>query len=251
MEKILLKKSFQINNFKEINYNSLWGCKGIFTTIRLSGKTPKLILIENHIKKLNKDLKHFDINFTLTKNFLNVFLNKYSLIKNYNHLLRIAINKKIISLSLRKRISPEKIFTAKMINYQRVLPEYKNLQYKKIISLQKNINLQKEEIIFYNKKIILEGSTTNIIFAIDNKLVIPKQFYYYGITLTYLINKFKNIIQKKDITISSISNFTEIILVGSGKGVVSLSSIEELNWNRSSKKMYNLVNQKYLKLLNR
>ena len=65
------------------------------------------------------------------------------------------------------------------------------------------------------------------------------------------MNKFKNIIQKKDITISSISNFTEIILVGSGKGVVSLSSIEELNWNRSSKKMYNLVNQKYLKLLNR
>ena len=82
-------------------------------------------------------------------------------------------------------------------------------------------------------------------------LVIPKKFYYYGITLTYLVNKFKNIIQKKDITISSISNFTEIILVGSGKGVVSLSSIEELNWNRSSKKMYNLVNQKYLKLLNR
>ena len=43
MEKILLKKSFRIKDLQIINFNSLWGYKGIFTTIRLVGKKPKLI----------------------------------------------------------------------------------------------------------------------------------------------------------------------------------------------------------------
>ena len=46
MEKILLKKSFRVKDLKIINFNPLWGHKGIFTTIRLFGKKPKLILVE-------------------------------------------------------------------------------------------------------------------------------------------------------------------------------------------------------------
>ena len=59
---------------------------------------------------------------------------------------------------------------------------------------------------------------------------------------SYLINR-------KDINISSLHQFSEILLVGSGKGVVSISFIKEFNWYRSSMKMYNLLSKKYAKIL--
>ena len=65
MEKILLKKSFRVKDLKIINFNSLWGYKGIFTTIRLVGNKPKLILAEEHIKKLNRDSSRLSINYKL------------------------------------------------------------------------------------------------------------------------------------------------------------------------------------------
>ena len=169
MENILLKKSFHAKNFKLLKFNSLWGYKGIFTTIRLFGKEPNFILVDQHLKKLNKDLRYFGIDVKISKNFLTNFLNKYSKIKNYDHLLRIAVTKKIISLSLRKRNKDHKYFTAKFFRFQRALPNFKNLQYKKIISLQKKINLQKEEILFYfNNKMIKVWRTKIIHSKFDN-----------------------------------------------------------------------------------
>ena len=141
------------------------------------------------------------------------------------------------------------MFKAQIYRYQRILPSFKNLQYKKIISLQNKINLKKEEIIFYNKNKILEGSTTNIICVKDNKLFIPRTSYYYGITLEYLIKKIPFKVHKKDINVKNLDEFTELLLVGSGKGVVSISSIQKLNWYRSSMKIYNFLFKKYSKLL--
>ena len=46
----------------------------------------------------------------------------------YNHLLRIALNKDIISISLRKRIKPKLNFNLKLINLKRQKPEFKNLK---------------------------------------------------------------------------------------------------------------------------
>ena len=248
MEKILLKKSFRVKDLKTINFKSLWGYKGIFTTIRLVGKKPKLILVEEHIKKLNNDTSHFGINYKLSKKFLLNFINN-SKIKNYDHLLRIAITKKILSISIRKRNKEGKFFKAQLYRYQRILPSFKNLQYKKIISLQKKINLQKEEILFYFNNKILEGSTTNLIFVNGNKLFIPKNYYYYGITLEYLIKNLPYKIYRTDINISSLHQFSEILLVGSGKGVVSISFIKQFNWYRSSMKIYNFLSKKYSKIL--
>ncbi len=251
MENILLKKSFRVKDLKTISFNSLWGYKGVFTTIRLIGNKPNLILVEEHLKKLNRDMCYFNINFKISKKFLLKFIKNNSKIKNYDHLLRVAITKKILSLSLRKRNKDNKIFTAQIYRYQRILPNFKNLQYKKIISLQKNINLKKEEIIFYKKNKILEGSTTNIICVKNNKLYIPKNSYYYGITLSYLLKKLRYKAKKTDIIISNLSKFDEILLVGSGKGIVSISSITQLNWYRSSMKIYNFLSKKYSKLLNK
>ena len=249
MENILLKKSYHVKDLKNVKFNSLWGYNGVFTTIRISGNKPNLVLIDQHLKKLNKDSNFFGISFKVSKQFLINFIHTNSKIKNYDHLLRVAVTKKLISLSLRKRNKEEKNFTAHIYRYQRSLPSFKNLQYKKILSLQKKINLQKEEILFYNKSKILEGSTTNLIFVKNNQLFIPKNSYYLGITLSYLTKTIPYKIKKIDILISNFYEYSEILLVGSGKGVVSISSIDQLNWYRSSLKMYKSILKEYSKVL--
>ena len=249
MENILLKKSYHVKDLKNVKFNSLWGYNGVFTTIRISGNKPNLVLIDQHLKKLNKDSNFFGISFKVSEQFLINFIHTNSKIKNYDHLLRVAVTKKLISLSLRKRNKEEKNFTAHIYRYQRTLPSFKNLQYKKILSLQKKINLQKEEILFYNKSKILEGSTTNLIFVKNNQLFIPKNSYYFGITLSYLIKTIPYKIKKIDILISKLYEYSEILLVGSGKGVVSISSIDQLNWYRSSLKMYKSILKEYSKVL--
>ena len=249
MENILLKKSYHVKDLKTVKFNSLWGYNGVFTTIRISGNKPNLVLIDQHLKKLNKDSNFFGISFKVSKQFLINFIHTNSKIKNYDHLLRVAVTKKLISLSLRKRNKEEKNFAAHIYRYQRTLPSFKNLQYKKILSLQKKINLQKEEILFYNKSKILEGSTTNLIFVKNNQLFIPKNSYYFGITLSYLIKTIPYKIKKIDILISNLYEYSEILLVGSGKGVVSISSINQLNCYRSSLKMYKSILKEYSKVL--
>ena len=53
MENFLFKKSYQLNTFLSLPYKSLWGANGIFTTIRLYGDSPELILLDEHLKKFN------------------------------------------------------------------------------------------------------------------------------------------------------------------------------------------------------
>ena len=48
-------------------------------------------------------------------------------------MLRIALNKKILSISLRKRIQPNLNFDLKLVTLKRQKPEFKNLKYKEIL----------------------------------------------------------------------------------------------------------------------
>jgi branched-subunit amino acid aminotransferase/4-amino-4-deoxychorismate lyase len=121
----------------------------------------------------------------------------------------------------------------------------KNLHYKKILSLQKDIDMQKKEILFYSKKMILEGSTTNLIMIKNNQLIVPKGNYYKGITMSYLLKKFTNKYIFKSITSSDLLSADEIILVGSGKGVVKVSSIPQIKWFSSSSKMFKRLSSIY------
>ena len=45
--------------------------------------------------------------------------------------------------------------------------------------------------------------------------------------------------------IDTMSKYDEIILIGSGKGVVSVKTIEKIGWKRKSLKLFNLLNNHY------
>lgn len=239
------KKSYNFNSFNSVKYDHLWGSKGIFTTVRVVGTNPRYIFLKDHLRQLNKGLKKQNINFVLTEKKLLELIPNQLHIKKFNHLLRIAVKQNLISISLRPRLTPSNNFQCQLVNYQRVNARVKNLHYKKILSLQKDIDMQKKEILFYSKKIVLEGSTTNLIMIKNNQMIVPKGNYYKGITMNYFLKKFINKYIFKFITLSDLLSADEIILVGSGKGVVKVSSIPQIKWFSSSSKMFKRISSIY------
>ena len=240
MVKYLLKKSYQRKNLKEIKFDDLWNKEGVFTTMWIYGTPPKILFFKSHIDNLLKSLKVFKIYESEIKNKIFKLIDKnIHKKKSYNHLLRIALNKKIISISLRNRIKPKKKFGIKLVNYKRIKPEFKNLKYKKILSYLSNMNTSKEDIALCVKNKIFETGTSNLLFVSNNKIYSPKNKYYKGTNFKFYEKKFKII--KKDILLNELNQFDEIILVGSGKGVVSTSYIKDHYWKRRKKTVFNSI----------
>ena len=61
MATFLLKKSYQLSNLKEVPFQDLWGSRGVFTTMRMIGKPPRLILLKPHLNNLLVSTKKYKI----------------------------------------------------------------------------------------------------------------------------------------------------------------------------------------------
>ena len=150
----------------------------------------------------------------------------------------------MISISLRKKLKVKSNFSLKLINYKRIDPEYKNLKYKKILNFLKKMNTTKSDIALYKNNKILESGTSNLLFIKKNKIYSPINSFYKGTTLKFFTKKIKNI-KKKNIFVDSLNDYDEIIIIGSGKGVVSVSSINKPFWKRKSLKSYRYLSKIY------
>ena len=245
MATYLLKKSFQLKDLKETKFKDLWGDHGVFTTMWIFGKPSKILFFESHIRNLIKSLKTYGImKKSLKKDILKLINKNLTKNKKYNHLLRVALNKKIISISLRKRIKPKLNFDLKLVNLKREKPQYKNLKYEKILSYLSKMDNSRSDIGLVSNKKILETGTSNLLFVKDKKFFTPKKDYYQGNTFKYFKTKIKRII-KKDIFINELNHYDEIILIGSGKGVASVKTIKDINWRRKNLNKFYILSKYY------
>ena len=251
MATYLLKKSYQLKDLKQIEFEDLWGDHGIFTTMWIFGKPAKILFLDNHLKNLILSLKRYQIKKkSLKTDILKIIDKNLSKKRKYNHLLRIAINKKIISISLRKRVKPKLNFNLKLIKLKREKPKFKNLKYKKILSYLTKMDNSRSDIALVSNKKLLETGTSNLLFVKDQKFFTPKKDYYEGNTYKFFKTKIRKII-KKDILVKEIKNYDEILLLGSGKGVTSVRTINEIKWKRKNLKIYNDLNKIFLKEIKR
>ena len=243
----LLKKSYQHKTLKEVNFKDLWGDKGVFTTMRILGKPAKIIFFKNHIKNLIKSLKVYKLNRVNTKNNilklikLNVDKNRY-----YNHLFRVAVNKKIISVSLRDRKTPKLKFNLKLINHKRIDPKLKNLKYKLIIKHLSKIDNTTSDVGLCSEKKILESGTSNLFFIKKDKIYSPSKNIYKGVTYDFFKKKIDKI-HSKEILVNTLFDYDEILLIGSGKAVTSVETINKIKWRRKSLKYYKILSNFYKK----
>ena len=241
----LLKKSYQLKDLKEIKFHDLWEEHGIFTTMWIFGRPAKILFFENHLKNLLKSLNVYRIkNKFLKKNILDIINNNLSKKKKYNHLLRIAVNKRIISISLRRRFKPKLNFNLKLVKLKREKPQFKNLKYKKILSYLSNMDNSKSDIALISNEKILETGTSNLLFVKDQKFFTPKKDYYEGNTYKFFRKKIRKI-SKKDILLKEIKDYDEILLLGSGKGVTSVKTINEIKWKRKNLKKFKFLSKYY------
>jgi len=246
MVTLLLKKSYLHKDLKEIKFNDLWNAHGVFTTMRIIGKNKKILFFKDHIDNLLQSLKIYKLNRrNLKKNILKLIKLNLKINKNFDHLLRVAVNNKMISISLRKRNKTKLNFNLKLLDYKRVDPEHKNLKYKKILSILKKLDNRKYDIALYKNNKFLETGTSNLLFIKNNKIFSPKNNLYIGTTFKFFKKKIKIIL--KDIYLKEIKNYEEIILIGSGKAVTSVSRIEELKWKRKSFRTFNKLENIYKK----
>ena len=245
MATLLLKKSYLHKDLKEIKFHDLWNSYGVFTTMRVIGKPPKILFFKEHIDNLFRSLKIYKINKkNIKQNILNLIKLNLSKKKNYDHLFRVAANHKMISISLRKRFKPKSNFILQLVNYKRIDPEYKNLKYKKILNFLNKMDTTKSDIALYKNNKILESGTSNLLFIKNNKIYSPIDSFYKGTTLKFFIKKIKKI-KKINIFADSLNQYDEIIIIGSGKGVTSVSSIEQTLWKRKSLKNYRILSKIY------
>ena len=251
MATYLLKKSYLLKNLKEVNFQDLWEHHGVFTTMRIINNPPKILFFDNHIDNLINSLKRYKIKKkTIKKDIIKVINDNLSKKISYNHLLRVAVSRNIISISLRKRLLPKLNFNLKLVNLKRNNPKYKNLKYKKILSHLSKIDSSVSDIGIVNKKKLLETGTSNLLFVKDGKIYSPLNSFYEGITLKFFKTKIKKII-KKNIYINTLKNYDEVILLGSGKGIVSVKSIDQIKWRRKSKETYYKFLKLYLSAINK
>ena len=244
MVTLLLKKSYRHKDLKEIKFNDLWNAYGVFTTMRVIGKSAKILFYKAHIDNLISSLKIYKIyKKNLKKNITKLIKSNLKINKNYDHLLRVASNNKIISISLRKRPIPRSNFKLKLVNYKRVDAKYKNLKYIKILKILSKLDTTKFDIALYKNKKILETGTSNFLFIKNNKIFSPDRDCYKGTTIKYFSKKIK--INFTNIFLNNLSDYDEILIIGSGKGVVSISSIEKNTWKRKSLKFFNKLTKIY------
>ena len=244
MVKYLLKKSYSRKDLKEKEFKDLWNAHGVFTTMWIYGKPQKILFFKEHITNLIKSTKTYKIyDQNLKKNIFKIIKSNLNKQKKYNHLLRVAVTKNLISISLRNKLKIKKNLQIKLVDYNRINPEHKNLKYKFILKNLSKMDNTKSDIALCSNGKILETGTSNIIFTKDNEYYSPLRKFYRGVNLKFFEKHFK--IKKTNITIDNLNEFDEILLIGSGKGVSTVSSIQKKKWNRKKYKSYEMFISKY------
>ena len=86
-------------------------------------------------------------------------------------------------------------------------------------------------------------------------LIIPKRHFrdYFDLTNDELVacNDLIKKINKKDIPINTLSKYDEIILIGSGKGVASVKTVDKIGWKRKNLKKFKFLSKQYESVINK
>ena len=85
-----------------------------------------------------------------------------------------------------------------------------------------------------------------MLFIKKNKIYSPSKNIYKGVTYSFFKKKLCKIINK-EILISSLIEYDEILLIGSGKAVTSVETIKKINWKRKDLKYYKILSNLYKK----
>jgi hypothetical protein len=154
-------------------------------------------------------------------------------------LVRVCLLEDCLALYARPANPTDPELSAKILRHLRPVPKAKSTFDKELYGRLGELDIGMEDflIVHPTDDRVLESATSNLLFARDDHLVVPEEDMLPGIVLSQLlsnINVFE--IDRRSPTLDELVTFDEIILCGSGREVVSLATIPEVGWQRSSEK---------------
>ena len=230
-----------------------WGIKGTFSTLRLC-KQNHIPFLDLYINRLIESAKTLQLGWYPNQNFIKDKLFEYISQNSLSEkLIRICLFEKMIGISDRAIISDSKPVEGWLMNYKRPIPSIKSTFEKELYGRLSELDLSTEDWIIKDPKDneIRETATSNLIFVRGNELIIPEKKILQGIVINKLIPELK-----KSFTILreipkdyEISQFSEILLCGTGRGVAPLQELSELGWSSNSNEIFLKVRSLYNMLI--
>jgi len=231
-----------------------WGRPGAFTTFRVFPNR-KVPFLAKHVDRLLDSARRLHLSWLPDSSEIEDRAYRYIDERGdaFTGLVRICLFADLLGLSDRPAASDGHPVDGWLLHHRRPEPLAKSTADKELYGALSELDTQKEDWIIIDPKDndLRETATSNLIFASGKNLLIPEKFILQGIVLRQLLpllqSKFS--ITRGSPKDSDLSDFSEILLCGSGRGVAPLSSLSELGWSTRSDTVFNQVRQIYDSLI--
>lgn len=227
-----------------------WGLSGVFSTLRkfANGHLP---FREDYLERLLDSANRIEINWIPNKNELSDRLDEFLCNRpdDFDGLVRICLFNDLLGISERPALSDGNAVKGRILEYRRPDPSAKCTGEAQLYGRLSELDIANEDwiIIDPEKRDLRESATSNLIFVRENQLVIPQFSILPGIILRKLLpfleSEFSVI--RSSPQENDISEFEEIILCGTGRGVAPLTNLPELGWSSRSNQIFQKTRSKY------
>jgi len=240
-----------------------------FDFFRIYNRKP--FYFEEHFKRFSNTVKEMGLKIPYSKNEILNILNKLVLRnKNKDYHVKFVLtggetkfgikpSKPIFFIIFEKMQNlPKSVYKkgAQLFTneYLRTLPTSKTSNYLNAVLLQKEKEKNKAiEILYVNKGLVLECSTSNI-FIVKNKVIItPRDNVLKGITRSKVLeiaqkNKFKTV--ERDIKVNELKTADEVFITATNKKIVPIIKIDDFLISKGEVgSISKFLNEEYSKLI--
>ena len=220
-----------------VAYQEPWGEAGAFSTLRLdvgSGWSCPYF-IDRHVDRLFNTFEDLGWSALFKPDWVEDTVKSYieaNVTEKGRYLIRMMMSDVILSLRIIPHEEPSVDFCGYLWTYERPYPLHKTLDYEDILSALENIDRQSEEwILLDSSQRVLEGTTTCPIFVNGSEWLVPAADRLESISMGILCESMGiDALPEAEIHTKDIKQFNEILLCGSGKGVVRINNCPELDW---------------------
>jgi 4-amino-4-deoxychorismate lyase len=231
-----------------------WGRPGAFTTFRVFPNR-KIPFLPNHLDRLLDSARRLHLPWLPHSTEIQDRAHRYidELGDAFTGLVRICLFEDLLGLSDRSAASDGQPVDGWLLHHRRPEPLAKSTADKELYGALSELDVQKEDWIIIDPKDndLRETATSNLIFASGKNLLIPEKFILQGVVLRQLLPLLQSefSITRGSPKDSDLSDFSEILLCGSGRGVAPLCSLSELGWSTRGDTVFNQVRQIYDSLI--
>jgi len=118
------------------------------------------------------------------------------------------------------------------VEFQRQLPTVKTTNYITALQHQRTKNKNRAlDILYYNKGIVLEGSTSNVFIIKEDKIITPAKNILLGVTRNFVIKLFKEsniIVEERKIKLEELLQVDEVFLTGTFKDILPITQVDDI-----------------------